>query len=264
MMWEAAARAIRLRGGRVMMGRELHALAYDSNRKIWHVQVAAADGSCETYTATHVISSAPIGELMQKMSPRPISYLHARELRYRDFITVALIVTRPHLFPDNWIYVHDPGVGVGRIQNFGSWSPYLVKEGRTCLGLEYFVDEGDATWTSSDDALIEQGKRELHALGLVDPASVEAGYVVRMPKAYPMYDDAYKANVDTIRGWLDAEASNVHPVGRNGMHKYNNQDHSMYTAMLSVENILGASHDIWNVNVEEEYHEEKREPSVTA
>jgi protoporphyrinogen oxidase len=154
--------------------------------------------------------------------------------------------------------VHAPTVKLGRIQNFGSWSPFLVKEGRTCLGLEYFVFEGDELWTTDDAALVELGKRELHAIGLLpDPSVVEAGYVVRMPKAYPMYDDTYKANVQVLRDWLAANAPNVYPVGRNGMHKYNNQDHSMYTAMLSVENIFGAHHDIWSVNVEAEYHEEK-------
>ena len=145
---------------------------------------------------------------------------------------------------------------VGRIQNFGSWSPYMVKEGRTCLGLEYFVFEGDELWSAPDEDLIERGKRELALLGLVEPGDVEAGYVVRVPKAYPHYDYEYQRNVETIVKYLDAVAPNIHPVGRNGMHKYNNQDHSMYTAMLTVENILGASNDIWAVNVEEEYHEE--------
>jgi protoporphyrinogen oxidase len=149
-------------------------------------------------------------------------------------------------------------VQVGRIQNFGSWSPYLVKEGRTCLGLEYFVFEGDETWNKPDAELIEQGKRELGILGLVDPGKVEMGYVVRMPKAYPFYDEHYRANVARIVEWLNARASNVHPIGRNGMHRYNNQDHSMYTAMLTAENIAtGSTHDVWSVNVEEEYHEEK-------
>jgi protoporphyrinogen oxidase len=170
---------------------------------------------------------------------------------------VALVVPEEYSFPDNWIYVHSPDVKLGRIQNFGSWSPYLVKEGRTCLGLEYFVFEGDELWDSPDEQLIELGKRELEALGLVDAAKVEAGYVVRMPKAYPVYDEGYQANVEVLRAWLSANAANVFPIGRNGMHKYNNQDHSMYTAMLSVENILGrADHDIWQVNVEAEYHEE--------
>jgi protoporphyrinogen oxidase len=190
--------------------------------------------------------------------PPPAEVLAAAVgLTFRDFLTVALVVPERYSFPDNWIYVHSPEVKVGRIQNFGSWSPYLIKEGRTCLGLEYFVFEGDELWSTPDDELVERGKRELSILGLVEPEMVETGYVVRMPKAYPTYDDAYKANVDVLRGWLQEHAPNVHPVGRNGMHKYNNQDHSMLTAMLTVENILGASHDIWTVNVDEDYHEEK-------
>jgi protoporphyrinogen oxidase len=168
---------------------------------------------------------------------------------------VALIVPESRSFPDNWIYIHSPDVEVGRIQNYGSWSPYLVKDGHTCLGLEYFVFEGDALWETDDDELITLATKELSMLGLVEPGDVEGGYVVRVPKAYPYYDFTYAANVDTIRRYLLAEAPNIHPVGRNGMHKYNNQDHSMYTAMLTVENMYGASHDIWAVNVEEEYHE---------
>ncbi|HET6795429.1 MAG TPA: FAD-dependent oxidoreductase, partial [Acidimicrobiales bacterium] len=152
---------------------------------------------------------------------------------------------------------HSPEVKLGRIQNFGSWSPYLVKEGRTCLGLEYFVFEGDDLWASEDDDLIALGTAELEKLGLVQPGQVEAGYVVRMPKAYPVYDEGYDTRVGVIRRWLEREVPNVHPVGRNGMHRYNNQDHSMYTAMLTVENIVnGTRHDVWSVNVEAEYHEE--------
>ena len=147
---------------------------------------------------------------------------------------------RARSFPDNWIYIHATDVKVGRIQNFGSWSPYLVKDGRTCLGLEYFVFEGDEMWNMPDDELIELATTELAMLGLVAGPRSRRGYVVRMPKAYPYYDYAYKDNVATIRTWLEANAPNVHPVGRNGMHKYNNQDHSMYTAMLTVENIYGA------------------------
>ena len=153
---------------------------------------------------------------------------------------------------------------MGRIQNFGSWSPYLVKDGRTCLGMEYFVFEGDELWSMSDEDLVALGTKELAPIGLVDPSDVEAGYVVRMPKAYPVYDDTYRDNVEVIRRWFEEHAPNVHPVGRNGMHKYNNQDHSMYTAMLTVENIHGAHHDIWSVNVEEEYHESSDSRSGTA
>jgi hypothetical protein len=152
-----------------------------------------------------------------------------------------------------------------RVQNFGSWSPYMVSEGHNVLGLEYTVTEGDEWWTAPDEQLIETGKKELEQLGLVNAADVSAGYVVRMPKAYPVYDEAYQRNVDVLRGWLTENTPNVHPVGRNGMHRYNNQDHSMYTAMLTVENILGdTGHDIWSVNVEEEYHEEGSDSTAPA
>ncbi len=167
-------------------------------------------------------------------------------------------------FPDNWIYIHAPDVKVGRIQNFGSWSPFLVKDGRTCLGLEYFVNEGDELWSCSDEDLVTLATKELVTIGLAEPSDVESGYVVRMPKAYPVYDDDYRSNVAVIRRWFERHAPNVHPVGRNGMHKYNNQDHSMYTAMLTVENIHGAHHDIWAVNVEDEYHESQSEPARAA
>jgi protoporphyrinogen oxidase len=201
----------------------------------------------------------PFSALVRGMDPPVPDEVRAAAdaLHYRDFMTVALVVPVDYGFPDTWIYIHDPGVKVGRVQNFGNWSPYMVKEGRTCLGLEFFVNEGDSMWTKRDEDLIEQGKRELHELGLIsDPTKVEAGYVVRVPKAYPVYDENYQANVEVLRKWIDVHTPNVFPTGRNGMHKYNNQDHSMLTAMLSVENILGAHHDVWTVNVEAEYHEE--------
>jgi len=190
--------------------------------------------------------------------PPPVDVVAAGDdLRYRDFLTVALVVPKERGFPDNWIYVHSPEVRVGRIQNFGQWSPYLVNEGRTCLGLEYFVFEGDDLWSSADEDLIALGTRELEILGLAQGNDVIKGYVVRMPKAYPTYDETYRENVETIRKWIETTVPNVHPVGRNGMHKYNNQDHAMFTAMLTVDNIHGACHDIWSVNVEAEYHEEQ-------
>jgi UDP-galactopyranose mutase len=190
--------------------------------------------------------------------PPPVEVVAAADdLHYRDYLTVALIVPESRSFPDNWIYIHATDVEVGRIQNYGSWSPYLVKDGRTCLGLEYFVFEGDAMWNMPDDELIALGTRELVHLGLAAEGDVEHGYVVRVPKAYPYYDFAYKDNVETIRKWLEAEAPNIHPVGRNGMHKYNNQDHAMMTAMLTAKNILAGErrYDIWNVNEDAEYHE---------
>jgi protoporphyrinogen oxidase len=205
----------------------------------------------------------PISQLIDVMEPAAPAHVAAAaaDLRYRDFITVALVVPAEKVpWTDNWIYIHEPTVRTMRIQNFGSWSPFLVKEGRNVLGLEYTVREGDQSWTAPDDELIEDAKKELDRLGLVDHAHVEAGFVVRQPKAYPIYDDRYEANVNVLRAWLAEHVANVHPVGRNGMFRYNNQDHSMYTAMLTVENILtGTNHDVWSVNVEEDYHEERQD-----
>jgi len=223
------------------------------------VTVTNADGTSTEVPADHVISSTPISALVRAMEPAAPAAVQAAadDLRYRDFLTIALVVPLEAGFPDNWIYIHTPGVKVGRIQNFGSWSPFLVKDGRTCLGLEYFVNEGDEVWSEQDEELVKLGTAELERLNLIEPGKVEAGYVVRMPKAYPVYDDSYQKNLDVIRQWLDANVPNVHPVGRNGMHRYNNQDHSMLTALLTAENIrTGSTHDVWSVNVEEEYHEE--------
>jgi protoporphyrinogen oxidase len=200
----------------------------------------------------------PFNHLLRAMDPQPPAEVLAAadELHFRDFLSVSLVVPEHKVaWNDNWIYIHDPEVKTMRIQNFGSWSPYLVKDGRNVLGLEYTVDEGDEWWTATDEHLIETGTKELVRLGLIDASDVEAGYVVRMPKAYPVYDEDYQANVAVLRRWLEANVPNVHPIGRNGMHRYNNQDHSMFTAMLTVENLYGADHDIWNVNVEAEYHE---------
>jgi hypothetical protein len=187
----------------------------------------------------------------------------ADELRFRDFLTVAVVVPESQAFPDNWIYVHSPQVQVGRIQNFGTWSPAMVKPGRTCLGLEYFVFTGGKLWELPDAELVKLGTHELATLGLVNPEQVGAGYVVRMPKAYPVYHQDFRTNVEVLREWLAEHARNVHPVGRNGMHRYNNQDHSMLTAMLTVDNILGrGDHDIWSVNVEAQYQEQNDHHTV--
>jgi protoporphyrinogen oxidase len=264
MMWERCRELVEADGTKVIMDTAVTAVRH-RNGQATEVVARSEDGTETVYDCSAVVSSMPLSSLLRTMDPPVPTDVRqaADDLHYRDFLTVALVVPEDAGFPDNWIYVHASDVKLGRIQNFGSWSPYLVKEGRTCLGLEYFVFEGDEYWTMTDDELVELGKRELRTLGLVDPAKVEAGYVVRMPKAYPYYDADYKANVDILRGWLAAEAANVYPVGRNGMHKYNNQDHSMYTAMLSVENMLGASHDVWSVNVEEDYHEERKSSNDT-
>ena len=257
MMWEAAARHIRARGGTVLMGRDMQRLAYDAGSKLWRLDVSTADGSAESYTARHVISSAPVRELVEKLVPRPISLFHARALRYRDFITVALMVNKAELFPDNWIYIHDPSVKVGRVQNFGSWSPEMVPPGTSCLGLEYFCFEGDGLWASSDAELVELAKAECAKIGLIRPDDVVDACVVRQPKAYPVYDDDYRENMRLIRLDLEQGFPTLHLVGRNGMHKYNNQDHAMMTAMLTARNILAGRrlYDVWDVNEDAEYHE---------
>ncbi len=259
MMWEVCRDNVVAQGPKVDMETAVTRIRHAEGRA--HAVVAEhRGGGTSEYPATDVVSSMPISALLAAMDPPVPAEVAAAaaDLRYRDFLTVALVVPAEKVaWTDNWIYIHDPGVRTMRIQNFGSWSPYLVKDGRNVLGLEYTVWEDDASWSAPDDELIEQGRRELEHLGLIDVDDVDAGYVVRMPKAYPIYDERYRANVDVLRGWLQANTPNVHPVGRNGMFRYNNQDHSMFTAMLTVENIAtGTTHDVWEVNVEEEYHEQ--------
>ncbi|HTW21013.1 MAG TPA: NAD(P)/FAD-dependent oxidoreductase [Mycobacteriales bacterium] len=258
MMWERCTELVRAGGGTVEMTTAVTAVKRDETGAT-AVVTSDRDGVSTTTPATAVISSMPLPALVLAMDPPAPDRVRAaaHRLSHRDFLTVALVVPESASFPDNWIYIHSPDVKVGRIQNFGSWSPYLVKDGRTCLGLEYFVFEGDELWTMRDDDLAILAEKELIELGLVGNGQVEASYVVRMPKAYPVYDEGYSDAVDVIREWIAAEVPNVYPVGRNGMHKYNNQDHSMMTAMLSVDNLVnGTSHDVWAVNVEEDYHEE--------
>ena len=189
------------------------------------------------------------------MSP-PAIQAAARKLKYRDFLIVTLILEGRDLFPDNWVYIHSPEVEVGRIQNFRSWSEQMVPDDdRTSIGMEYFCNIDDELWKRDNKELIKQASRELEWLGLAKASAVVDGTVIRQPKAYPVYDGDYREALDMIRGWL-AGFSNLQVVGRNGMHRYNNQDHSMLTAMLAVKNVLGASNDLWSVNVEKEYHED--------
>lgn len=183
----------------------------------------------------------------------------AAALRYRDFLVVALIVKERDRFDDNWIYIHEPGVKVGRIQNFKSWSPEMVPDPNlNCYGMEYFCFEGDGLWNAADEDLVAMARNELVALGLASAVDIREGVVVRQPKAYPVYDEGYESRVELIRRWLEATYPTLHLVGRNGMHKYNNQDHAMKTAMLTVQNILAGERreDVWLVNQDAEYHEE--------
>jgi len=201
----------------------------------------------------------PLAHLPDAISPEPNENVlkSGRSLKFRDFLSVALVIDEKSAFPDNWIYIHEPDVEVGRVQNYGSWSPYMVKEGKTCLGLEYFVNIGDKLWTMDDDDLIKLAINELETLSLIEKNSVTEGYVVRMPKAYPVYDLDYSENINNISTWISEDHQKIFPIGRNGMHRYNNQDHSMMTAVKSVRNILlDEKNDIWTINVEEDYHEE--------
>lgn len=257
-MWEMVADSIQKRGSELKMKSNVEGIIWKDG-KVTALEIEV-DGKKETVAGTDFISSMPMQELVRKMKPEPPAEVKAAadKLGYRDFLTVSLIVNKADLFQDNWIYIHDSAVKVGRIQNFKNWSPEMVPDdNKTCLGLEYFCFEGDGLWTTSDEELVKLATKELGILGLVDPKDVEDGSVVRMPKAYPVYDSVYVEAVNTIREFI-AGLGNLYLVGRNGMHKYNNQDHSMLTAMLSVKNILGANYDVWEVNVDNEYHEEIR------
>jgi protoporphyrinogen oxidase len=258
MMWEACTAKIRALGGEVVMDRRVAALDWDDKSRLWTVRAVAADSAEQTWRARNVISSAPMRELAETLSPAPASLKDARALKYRDFLTVVLIGHPQKELPDNWVYIHDPKVKVGRVQNFRSWSPEMIPDGvSTCLGLEYFCFEGDGLWTTSDENLVAQAKREIGKIGLMDPADVYDACVVRQHKAYPVYDDAYAEHIKMIRLDLKMHFPGLHLVGRNGMHKYNNQDHAMMTGLLTAENIIAGEivHDVWEVNEDAEYGE---------
>ena len=206
----------------------------------------------------------PHSSLVRALEPAPPDEVveAAEKLFYRDYLTVILVLDVEELFPDNWIYIHDPGVKVGRIQNYKNWSREMVPNpGYTCLGLEYFCDVGDELWDLSDSALVELGIAELEKLDLGAVSSLKDGTVVRMPKAYPVYDENYHSAVQTIRTFLEENVPNLQPIGRNGMHKYNNQDHAMWTGVLAARNALGMGpFDLWKVNADAEYLEESGAP----
>ena len=266
MMWEAARDKVRGHGNRVLMGHSLKQLAFNDVAQRWTVTATHA-GENVAIHAAHVISSAPMRELASRLHPLPATLPEASQLKYRDFLTVALMIRSGDLFPDNWIYIHDSKVKVGRVQNFRSWSPEMVPDPElACVGLEYFCFEGDGLWSSSDDDLIALATKEMAQLGLCDPAQVVGGAVVRQEKAYPVYDGEYAANVDALRQEIEARYPTLHCVGRNGMHRYNNQDHAMMTAMLTVRNIEAGArvYDIWAVNEDAEYHESGNEGEQAA
>src|SRR5579862_1417335 len=255
-MWEQMTADIREQGGEVRLNAPVTRLRVSDGRV---TEVVAAG---ETLYPSHVISSLPLRTTVGITEPEaPVDVRDAAGgLRYREFLTVLLVIEGEDLFPDNWIYIHDPTVRVGRIQNFRSWSPWMVpNDTDASIGMEYFCFEGDEVWSMADDDLVAMATRELAKLHLARADQVKFGFVERVHKAYPIYDELYGERVSTIREWLEG-ISNLTQVGRNGLHRYNNSDHSMLTAMRAVDNILlGTQHDIWAVNAESVYHEEHQE-----
>ncbi len=263
-MWEACRDRI-VEGGHPVLMRHYVDGIETSNSKASAVHARTPDGP-RTFQADHVITTMAVRSLVRALSPEPPYAVReaAEGLRYRDFLVVALILNRDKVFPDNWIYIHTPGVKVGRIQNFNNWSAAMVPTpGMTCLGMEYFCFKGDGLWDAPDGDLIAQASRELEHLGLGRSSDVVDGTVIRVPKAYPIYDASYRAHLTRVREFIDL-IPNLHTIGRNGMHKYNNQDHSMLAAMMTVSNMHGGSYDIWNVNTDSDYHEEQRVDSTGA
>jgi protoporphyrinogen oxidase len=255
-MWEAFAERIRAAGLPVNLKSCVTAVRHTGGH-VESVVVESGDREVEVPVEA-VLSSIPLSELVLRLDPPAPKEVReaAGRLRYRELCLVALIIDEPLPFPDNWIYLHDPGTRAGRVQNFGAWSDGMVKPGTSCLGVEYFCFEGDEIWEMADEQAVELAKAELARIGLIDPAKVVDGVKVRVPKAYPMYDADYNEAVETLRLYLKG-FDNLTTFGRNGLHRYNNQDHSMWTAILATLNLLDdAGYDVWSVNVEAEYLEE--------
>lgn len=261
MLWDSVRRQIDESGGQVRLNSNVTRI-HREGRRITAVTVETPDGRSERIEATDFITSMPVTEFIKRLDPPPPSNVlsAAAKLKYRDFLTVCLIVNKPDLFPDNWIYIHDPDVKVGRIQNFKNWSPDMVPDqSKSSLGLEYFCNKGDALWNTSDEELIELAKRELAQIGLARYEDIEDGVVYRVEKTYPVYDSEYTSYLAIVRQFMDS-LENCPTIGRNGLHRYNNQDHSMLTGMYAVRNMLhGHQYDLWKVNADQEYHEEVRQ-----
>ncbi|MCB9009058.1 MAG: NAD(P)/FAD-dependent oxidoreductase [Ardenticatenaceae bacterium] len=257
MLWTAVQDRINAQGGQVQLNSNVVGIQREGLR-ITGVTVER-DGRTQTLTGSSFISSMPVTQLLQWLDPPPPPHVlqAANQLAYRDFLTVCLIIKKKELFPDNWIYIHDPSVQVGRIQNFKNWSADMVPDQTmTSLGLEYFCNEGDEIWNMPDEALVALGKREIAKIGLAQAEDVVDGVVFRVEKTYPVYDSDYVASLETIKAYL-ATLENLQTIGRNGLHRYNNQDHAMLTGMLAVRNLLyGEKNNLWQVNAEQEYHEE--------
>lgn len=255
-MWEACADALEERGQSVRLNHYVTSLERADNRLV-ALTVEGPDGPFRM-EADDFINSMPVRDLIKCITPPPPPRVveAAERLNYRDFLIVALVIDDADPFEDNWIYVHSDDVRVGRIQNFRAWSADMVpNDHQAAVGMEYFCNEGDDLWSMNDEDLIAFAAREIETIGLSKADLVSNGHVIRQQKAYPVYDNEYAAAIDVIKEWLSG-IENLQTVGRNGLHRYNNQDHSMLTAMLAVQNLLGADHDLWTVNVERSYHEE--------
>lgn len=264
MMWEHCEQLLATRGHETIRGIKVERIRH-RNRHVECVYGRTSDGELVEFGGDHFISTMPLRRLIQSLDPPPPDEVlqAANTLRYRDYLTAVLIVNRESVFPDNWIYIHSPEVKMGRIQNYKNWSEYMVPDqSRTSLGLEYFLWDKDDEWNWSQDRLVELGIKECAKIGLIEPDEVEDGTVVRMKKAYPVYDQHYQNSVEIIRNYLEG-FPNLQTVGRNGLHRYNNQDHSMLTAVYAARNIVGENNDVWSVNTEMEYHEEVRATAST-
>ncbi len=255
MMWEKFAERIETAGGKVETESEVRELRHEDNR-VTAIEVAEPRGR-ETVPVEQCISSLPLPHLIKRMRPTPPAEViaAAEGLRFRDFVMVGLIVSRPHLFPDQWIYIHAPEFKVGRVQNFGNWSPAMVpEEGMSSLGLGYFCTQQDDIWKLSSDELISLASQEAVGLGLIKSSEIRDATVIRQTKAYPLYDQKYRRRVEVIRTYL-SRFSNLSTMGRNGLHRYNNQDHSMLSGQRVVRNRCGEQHDVWQVDSAEDYLE---------
>jgi len=267
-MWERLQQNVQNLGGQIQINSKVISLGL-KGRRIHEIVVQQGEEK-RVLAGSLVISSMPLSELIARLDPPPPTEVieAARNLRYRDFILVGLIINRPHLFPDQWIYVHSQKVKVGRIQNFKNWSAAMVPDQKmTSLGMEYFCNKGDDLWTLPDEDLIALAIEELTILGLADAAEVEGGVVFRQLKAYPAYNLGYQDNLKIIKHFL-ASISNLRTVGRNGMHRYNNMDHSMLSGMMAVKNLDEENHDLWEINLDHSYLEKltttSQKPEFTA
>jgi protoporphyrinogen oxidase len=259
MMYDKMAQNIEKAGSKIFLKSSVERINRENNT-ILSVEIKNESAETNVFEADYFFSSMPITELIKKLNPlMPECVVEAaKKLKYRSFITISIILDNPKTFPDTWIYIHSPEVKMGRIQNFKNWSPFMIPDKtKTALGLEYFCTEGDDLWNTPDEDLIKLGLNELEKLKLGVKKDFVDGFVVRVPKAYPVYDSTYRENIDIIRTRLK-KFNNLQPIGRYGMFKYNNMDHSILTGLYSAENVLGANHDIWKVNADQEYHETKK------